>query len=103
MNRRNEPPRRIDQPEPGYFKVRLCRKGPWVGAEIRHNVNTGWKAFINGESCGFANQDYIVADGVNRIWTFGSTITAAEYKALMIKRPTSPDLPINPNAEPPPF
>lgn len=29
------PSRRIDEPQPGYFKLRLCKGGPWLAAVIR--------------------------------------------------------------------
>lgn len=30
----DQTPRRIDQIEPGYFRLRLVRNGPWIAAEI---------------------------------------------------------------------
>ena len=35
MNRRAEPSRRIDEPEPGLFKTRMVRGGPFVAAIAR--------------------------------------------------------------------
>lgn len=101
MNRRNEPSRLIDSPEPGYFKVRLVRRGPFVGAQIIHGPH-GWKAIINGESQGFPSQDHATADGVLRIWCFGVRIGKAEYDLLMKKPATSPRLPVSIHHEPPP-
>ncbi len=100
MNRHKEPPRRIDQPEVGYYLVRQRHRGPWVGAEIRYSSLIGWQAIINGDLCGRSDHDWAKADGVMHVWT-GKRITAEEFKA--IKRHPSPHLPIDPRTEPPPF
>jgi hypothetical protein len=80
MNRRHEAPRRIDQPEPGYFAIRLVRKGPRIAAaiELRRGL---WCAVINGAPQGW-HEDWARAPKVERVWT-GERITKTEYDALL--------------------
>jgi hypothetical protein len=83
--------RRIDQPEPAFFKTRLVRKGPWVGSRIY--VRFGMLvAEINGAP----------AD-VDRVWTSGQEITEDEYLRLVANPPNDPMTPIDMNAKPPVF
>lgn len=93
-------PRRIDQPEPGFFKIRLVRKGPWVAARISHAM-AFWSATIGGEPAGAPDPDPFCAQGVSRIWESGTVITAAEYDALLANPPETPKLAINLGAMPP--
>jgi hypothetical protein len=94
------PPRRIDQPEPGMFKLRLIRRGPWVAGRISHAMGF-WSASIGGEPCGARHPDPYQADGVSRIWESATRISQAEYDALLRHPSATPDLPINLGAEPP--
>lgn len=87
-------PRRIDQPEPGTFKLRLVSKGPWIAARITHAMGF-WSASIGGEPCGPQHPDPILADGVSRIWESAVRIDQGEYDALLRSPPATPDLPIN--------
>lgn len=64
-------PRRIDQPRPGFFKMRLVRGGPFVAARIWQEGDA-LKAHINA----------FPAD-LDRVWLFGREIAADEYKRLM--------------------
>lgn len=81
--------RAIASPEPGFFKVRLVRGGPWVAARIFRPcpievlVYGEWQAIdrwpalaaeIDGESC-----------PVDRVWLFGNTITQLEFEVLGAK------------------
>ena len=103
MNRRQEPPRRIDQPEPGFFRIRLVRHGPFVPARIAHRLGF-WTAEINGAPAGEAHVDPAFADAVYRIWTTGTRITEAEYRN-MLGQPSvlDPAQPIDIGAQPPVF
>jgi hypothetical protein len=94
------PPRRIDLPEPGFFKLRLVSKGPWVAARISCQLGL-WGASINGQPCGARHPDPAHAAGIERIWTGGISIEAAAYDALLRNPPATPDLPINLGAIPP--
>lgn len=103
MNRRKEPPRRVDQPEPGYFRTRQVRKGPFVAARICYDAPL-WSAEIDGKPCGLPATDPAKADGVFAIWTFGERITPVEYEKLLnTHRPVAADAPVNVNAIPPVF
>lgn len=88
-----EAPRSIDDPQPGYFKLRLVRKGPWLPARIRHepmaDPTTGepldrsylWYAEIDGQLHAPPDRDPARA-GVFRIWLFGKRITEEDYSKL---------------------
>lgn len=72
--------RRIDQPEPGYFRMRLVRKGPWVGARIWFGVVTQrLLAEVNGQPA-----------SVDDVWTSGEMISLADYQWLMDHPPADP-------------
>lgn len=79
MNR-NQPPRIIDQPEPGYFKMRLVKKGPWVPAAIFYEECSGlWIAQIDGVLYG-SDRDAHKAPKVMDIWqTAAERISEAEW------------------------
>ncbi len=94
-------PRRIDQPEPGFFKLRLVRKGPWVAGRISHAMGF-WSASIDGVPCGQRHPDPFAADGVSRIWESAARIEQAEYDALLGTPSATPKtLPIDLGALPP--
>lgn len=93
-------PRRIDVPQDGTFKLALVRRGPYVAARITHRLGL-WSASINGQSCGAHDPDPFRAAGVSRIWETGTTISRAEYEALLRHPPQCPDLPIDLGAMPP--
>lgn len=77
---RDEPSRRIDTPEPGYFRMRLVRKGPWVGARIYRSALFGdLRATINGH-------DVDVFD----VWTSGERISEDDYNWLIAHPPADP-------------
>lgn len=96
-----QPPRRIDQPEAGTFKLRLVRKGPWLAARITHAMGF-WSASIEGLPCGPRHTDPFQADGVSRIWESGTRIEQAEYDALLRTPSATPkNLPIDLGALPP--
>jgi hypothetical protein len=95
-----QPPRRIDQPEPGTFKLKMIRNGPWIAGRISHAMGF-WSASIGGEPCGPRHPDPFQADGVSRIWESAVRIEQAEYDALLRSPPATPDLPINLGALPP--
>lgn len=63
--------RRIDQPEPGFFKLRLVRGGPFVAARI-WRTGDALHAHVNAMPC-----------PVDRVWLFGKEISHDEYKRLM--------------------
>jgi len=97
---RRQAPRRVDQPEPGLFKLRLVRGGPFVAAEIHRDDAGRWIATINGKAAD-GHPDPALAEGVFRIWHYGIRISASEHAFLVERaawaRVHSPD---NPEANP---
>jgi hypothetical protein len=89
MNRRHEPSRRIDQPEPGFFKLRKVKGGPFVAARIDYEAPL-WSAEIDGQPCGLPDPDPAHADGVFRIWTTAVRIDSKEYDRMREHKATAP-------------
>ena len=76
--RARQPSRRIDAPEPGWFRLRLARGAPPVGARIYTRLGQ-LVAEINGAE----------AD-VDAVWTSGEAISEAEYRRLIEAPPADP-------------
>ena len=106
-----QPARQIGTPEPGWFRMRLVKGGPMVGAQIRReptrDPETGelldrswfWSAFINGEMVGDPGPQ--PSDAVYRIWTSGERIHPAEHDYLIANaRWTEQHAPDEPAAQP---
>ena len=79
MADRTQSPRRIDTPEPGRFKVRVVKSGPWVHARI-WRVMGMLQAEIGSVSC-----------AVSDVWEWGEAITDAEYFRLRDHPAEAPD------------
>lgn len=64
---------RIDQPQPGFYKTRLCKGGPFVGARITDDL----QCFVAGE-----------VHDVYETWPWlaGNPITREQYVFLEHKR-----------------
>lgn len=91
-----QPPRRIDQVTPGFYRVRKVKGGPWIGAEIVVQdsmifVSEDGAPSFDGVSVN-ALADLIVdcvSDGdafrhpLLRVAWFGTLITEAEYRHLL--------------------
>jgi hypothetical protein len=43
--------RRIDRPEPGFYKRRLVKGGPWVGVRFYRDGEGGLGVEVNGRTC----------------------------------------------------
>ena len=95
----NGKPRRIDQPEPGCFQMKLVRGGPFIAARIHHE-NGLWWAVINGKA-GAKASDPVNAPGVFTVWTSGRQIPEREY--AQCKPVAAPDKPIDILNSPPPY
>lgn len=111
---RRQAPRRVDQPEPGHFKLRMVAGGPWVAASIEHDALGIWRATIDGDVKEPGHPDPALADGVFRIWHYGHAIDASEHAYLVerarwarIHAPDSPEAnptrPIRVGSLPPAF
>lgn len=79
MKNASEPPRVVDQPEPGFFLMRLVRRGPKVAARIVHDEHGIWRAHIDGVPQEPGGADPHRARGVLRIWHSGTRCTEQEY------------------------
>jgi hypothetical protein len=91
MNRQ-QPARQIDQPRPGWFRLKLARGAPPVGARLYQRLGV-LAAEINGQE----------AD-VEAVWTSGELIDEAEYRRLLEAAPADPTRPVDMKvAEPPEF
>lgn len=95
VNRRHlEPARIVGEPEPGWFRVQLAKKGRWYGAKVTHAPTedplTGealdrpwyWRTEIDGDVIGEPSPDPVLA-GVFQVWEHGTTITEEEYHRLI--------------------
>lgn len=90
--------RPVDQPRPGFFKMRLVKGGPFVGAELRYgpsrDPDTGgilyersylWETRINGALARDPSPDPVAA-GVFRVWLSGTEIDEEEFRYLIADR-----------------
>jgi hypothetical protein len=91
MTRQDEP-RPIADPRPGYFKLRLVRRGPYVAARIACSWGF-WTAEINGVLVRPSSPDPVAA-GVFDIWTWGEAVSVEEYSMLLGSPPGDPYQPV---------
>jgi hypothetical protein len=84
MTRRDQRPRNVWPPEPGWFRLRLVRGGWPVPAAIRHTID-GWFAVIDGFQHPPAD-DPAYAEGISDLWTYGDRIEEHEYEYLLALR-----------------
>lgn len=73
-------------PEPGFYAVRLVKKGIEVAAKIE--VDGGgdciWAVQINGVGAGVTN-DPALCDPLQQVWLFGRKIDEVEYNYLLAR------------------
>lgn len=98
-------------PEPGFYALKLVKKGVEVGARILYSEGL-WEARINGNLVGELGEDPELLSEVQKIWLFGRKIDVAEY-AFLLARYThakahtpghpfaNPDKPVSRRALPP--
>lgn len=79
---RDQPSRRIDQPEPGLFRMRLVKNGPYVAARIERKLGH-LVATVNGAP----------AD-VDTVWTSGDFIDETMFNILAAEPPADPYRPL---------
>ena len=77
-----QPSRRIDQPEPGLFRMRLVKNGPGVAARIERKLGF-LVATVNGAP----------AD-VDIVWTSGDFIDENMWNILAAEPPADPHRPL---------
>lgn len=73
-------------PQPGWFKLRLCRGGPLVPAMIFHVEDVGWSCEVNGDDPTPPVEDWAYARAVLRVWHHGERATEAECRLLIEMR-----------------
>lgn len=80
-----EDQRNPDAPEPGFYALRLVKKGPEVGAEIIFDPFTAtWSVDINGETHP-PSIDPQLNDQLQQVWLFGRRIDQQEYDFLLAR------------------
>lgn len=47
-DRRQQEPRRVDEPEPGFYRSKLVRGGPWVGVSVERDDVGDWHVTVDG-------------------------------------------------------
>jgi len=92
-DRRDWKSRSVAQPEPGYFRYRMVRNGPFVPARICHEDGLWW-AMIEGRAKEKAS-DPAAAPKVYPIWHGAEMISERQYWADMAKRGLPNALPAN--------
>jgi hypothetical protein len=89
--------RNVGKPEPGWFLIRLVRKGPFVPAKIDFSPEAGWHATVDGVAGAIASHNPGEASDVFRIWHGGVRIDQEEYDFRMARKNYAqrhaPDLP----------
>lgn len=72
-------PRAVDQPEAGFFILRLVA-GAWrVPARIWQDDAGIWRAEIDGELQEPGAADWAKASGIERVWLYGERVHETEY------------------------
>lgn len=82
-------PRSGEQPTPGWYRVRLTKGGPWLGARVMH-ADGLWLALINGQPTGPAEADPWRCNSMERVALYGRAITEGEYAALLAAAAEAP-------------
>ena len=110
-SRRDQPSRRVDAPVPGFFRLKLVKRGVFVGAQIIYAPTadpvTGepldrswyWHGVLNGVPD--PNPMPIPTPRTWQIWLHGDPIPEAEYRFLVADREwASENSPDSPEANP---
>jgi len=69
-------------PQPGFYELRLVKRGPYLPTEIRLLPDGQWQAIINGKTYP-PDSDPIIAQGVYRIWHGGVRSTPERCSFLI--------------------
>jgi hypothetical protein len=77
-------PRRIDQPEPGFFRMRLVKGGWLVPCQILCQRGLFW-AVVDGTEHP-KHHDPILAPWVARVWEGGQSTTETDYRWRLLMR-----------------
>jgi hypothetical protein len=82
-------PRAVWPPEPGFYKMRLCKGGWPVPCEIRILKHGAWQTVIDGRESPTAFDP--IAVQADRIWYAGEPIPEYQYRYLLALREQAPD------------
>lgn len=79
----------IDEPRPGYFRLRKVARGPWLPARVYT-----YRPRVAGTDHLAA---HIAGEGVevNDVWLRGFPIDEAHYQRLMAEPPADPTAPVS--------
>lgn len=77
--------RHVDEPQPGFFELRLVRGGPKVAGQIVLQDGR-WHAVINGERQGEPVADPLCSRAVMKLWHHARPIDEAAYRYLLAKK-----------------
>ena len=93
--RHRQPSREVGNPQPGFFKLRLVKGGPYLPARIMCQDGLWWAVIAGVARAKHADPAY--APDLYRIWHGGDFITGAEYATAMkvLQSPSTPRLPAN--------
>lgn len=76
--------RAVWPPTPGFFKIRLVRRGWRVPAMIVRSEH-GWQAVIDGVTYE-THDDPAQSPEIGKVWGYGTMISAADYDWLVAVR-----------------
>lgn len=101
-----EPMRIVDRPQPGLFKLRRFRGGPWVAARIRRICLCtigGGVEHDHTDACDRRGSLTAEINGVeaspDHVWNYGRSVSVEEYERLLGANPS--DIPLS--EQPPVF
>lgn len=93
-------PRRTDQPEPGFYTLRLCRGGPPVGAQIVRDDQGLWYCMVDDVWQGPATDPFTL-QMLDQIHSYGQTADETEVNyRIELKRWATVYAPSHPAANP---
>lgn len=75
-------PRRVDRPEPGFFRTRLVARGWAVPARIERNDEGLWRVTIDGTAKEWV-RDPTSDEALARVWHFGEAVEEWVYRDLL--------------------
>lgn len=81
MSRWSKDDDRGGEPQPGFYEVRMVKRGPYMPAEIRLLPDGRWQAVIDGKTFP-PDIDPVTAQGVYRIWHSGVRSTLEQCAFL---------------------
>ena len=87
--------REINNPQPGTYRVRLARGGPWVALCIWRERGKASDDWITRAVAGYGTP-YYPTNGmeldVDRVWPYARAITYSEWRVLSVRNRADGDL-----------